>query len=155
MEKPQTVTAVIGGKERKLLLCMWGLMLAEKAGYDVAGLDLGAEANEARKGELTQMLELLWVAALPFERSLTLEELGMSITLGDLPAVAEAFSEVMRLQMGEDLRAEVARVRRREAAGNVAKKKRPPRDEAKASRPKRRRPSRSRTSAASSSSAAA
>ena len=119
MQKPQTVTARIAGSERKILLCMWGLILAEKAGYDIASLDLDAGEQAKKKGELEQMLELLWIGMLPFERTLTLEELGMSISFGDMEAVTAAFTEVLSLQMGEDLKAEV---RRQQNAASAKKK---------------------------------
>ena len=142
MDKPQTVTARIAGSERKILLCMWGLILAEKAGYDIASLDIDPSAQAERKGELEQMLEILWIGMLPFNRTLTLEQLGMSISFGDMEAVTAAFTEVLSLQMGEDLKAEVRRQKNRNAKGspspNAAKKKRTPK--AKPAKPRTAQP---------------
>lgn len=106
-EKPNIVTARLGGRERRILLCMWGLALAEEQGYDIAGLDLGQEAAAARKGQMRQMLELLWIGMLPFEESLTVQALGMEITLGDMEAVAAAFEQVVTRQLSGDVRAAV------------------------------------------------
>jgi len=102
----RTVRAEYAGEEHKHLLCLWGLMLAEQKGFDVSSIELDEDVEE-RKGDVQQMGELLWIARLPFEEDLTLKELGMSVSFGDMEAVAEAFQKITSRQITSDVREHV------------------------------------------------
>ena len=109
MEKEYTreVHVEIGGETRRVLLNLWGLCLAEERGFEVSELDLGEEEAQERKGDLQQMLDMLWVGMLPFNEDLTRRELGMQVGFEDMAGLEEAFSKIVSRQLTDDVREKI------------------------------------------------
>jgi hypothetical protein len=100
MEKqyPREVHLEAGGETRRVLVCLWGLVLAEEKGLDLEELDT-KEAEES----FAQMLDFLWVGMLPFNEDLTRKEAGMMFTPSDLDACQEAFQKIKSRQITSDV----------------------------------------------------
>jgi len=107
MQFDRTVEIEIAGETRKVLLCLWGLTLAEEKGFDVSGIDLDEEDAQERQGDLGQMLDMLWIGMLPFNEDLTRRGLGMHIGFDDLPKLEDAFNKIVSRQLTEDIREKV------------------------------------------------
>lgn len=109
MEKKYTreVHVELGGEKRRVLLNLWGLVLAEEKGYDIADLEVDAESAEEVSGKARRMLDYLWVGILPFEEDITREELGMQIGMGELPKLQEAFDKIRSRQLTQDVKDEI------------------------------------------------
>jgi len=103
----RTVEIEIAGDSYQVLLCLWGLTLAEEKGYDISGIDLDEEDAQERQGDLGQMLDMLWIGMLPFNEDLTRRKLGMHIGFDDLPKLEEAFNKIVSRQLTEDIREKV------------------------------------------------
>jgi len=105
MQKEYTreVHIEIGGETRRVLLCLWALVLAEEQGFDIAELEVDAESAEAVSGKATTMLDYLWVGMLPFEEGLSRKDLGMQIGMGDLPKLEAAFDKIRSRQLTQDV----------------------------------------------------
>jgi hypothetical protein len=87
-----------------VLLCLYGLTVAESLhNFDISDIELDEEAAE-RKGDLTQMLELLWVGMLPFNEDLTKKQVGMAVSFEDMAGLQESFEKVVKLQITSDVR---------------------------------------------------
>jgi len=104
------VEVEVGGETRRVLLCLWGLIKAEEKGFDVSDMELDEEAEE-RKGEMSEMLDMLWVGMLPFEDEwdgeLTRRRLGMEVTFGDMEQMEDAFTKIVSRQITDDVREKV------------------------------------------------
>jgi hypothetical protein len=88
----------------KVLLCLYGLTVAESVhDFDIGEIELDEEAAE-RKGDLTQMLELLWIGMLPYNEDLTQKEVGMAVSFEDMEGLQDAFEKVVTLQITSDVR---------------------------------------------------
>jgi hypothetical protein len=88
----------------KVLLCLYGLTVAESVhGFDIGEIELDEEAAE-RKGDLTQMLELLWIGMLPYNEDLTQKEVGMAVSFEDMEGLQDDFEKVVELQITSDVR---------------------------------------------------
>ena len=109
MEKEYTreVHVEIGGETRRVLLNLWGLCLAEERGFEVGELELDEEEAQERKGDLQQMLDMLWVGMLPFNEDLTRKELGMQVGFEDMPNINAAFDKIRSRQMTDDVREKI------------------------------------------------
>ena len=109
MEKEYTreVHVEIGGETRRVLLNLWGLCLAEERGFNVEELELDEEEAKERKGDLQQMLDMLWVGMLPFNEDLTRKELGMQVGFEDMPNINAAFDKIRSRQMTDDVREKI------------------------------------------------
>lgn len=118
-DKAQTVYIEIDGEEKPVLLCVWGLALAESKGFDLSGVALDEEEAEEQKGDINQMLDMLWIGRLPYDESVTRRELGMSIGLGDLPALTEKFQEIVDKQLNEDIREKAEEMANRGSSGGA------------------------------------
>jgi hypothetical protein len=106
MDKEYTreVHVEIGGETRRVLLCLWGLVLAEERGFDVTNIDIDEESAEERSGDMRQMLDLLWVGMLPFDEDLGKKDLAMQISFGDLEDVTAAFNKVISRQLTDEVK---------------------------------------------------
>lgn len=118
-EYTREVRVEIGGEERRVLLCLYGLMLAEQKGYDISEIELDEEA-EQRKGNVGQMLDLLWIGMLPFNEDLSKKELGMQIGFGDLEKLEEPFQEMIDKQITDDVREKIEEAQSGEGAEGKA-----------------------------------
>jgi len=109
MEKEYTreVHIELGGETRRVLLNLWGLVLAEEKGFDVADLEVDADSAEEVSGKATKMLDYLWVGMLPFNEDLTRKELGMEIGMGELPKIQEAFDKIRSRQLTQDVKEKI------------------------------------------------
>lgn len=109
MEKEYTreVHVEIDGETRRVLLCLWGLCLAEEKGFDISEIELDEEEAKERKGNLRQMLDLLWIGMLPFNEDLKLKDLGMQVGLNDMEALESAFNKIVKHQMTADVREKI------------------------------------------------
>ena len=88
----------------KVLLCLYGLTVAESVhDFDIGEIELDEEAAE-RKGDLTQMLELLWIGMLPYNEDLTQKEVGMAVSFEDMEGLQDDFEKVVELQITSDVR---------------------------------------------------
>lgn len=105
MEKEHTreVHVEIGGETRRILLCLWGLVLAEEQGFDISDLAIDQEEAEEQQGNAKKMLDMLWVGMLPFNEDLKRKDLGMDVGFGDLPAIEKAFTEVTSRQLTDEV----------------------------------------------------
>jgi len=104
----RAVEVDIGGKNDdipdKVLLCLYGLTVAESVhDFDIGEIELDEEAAE-RKGDLTQMLELLWIGMLPYNEDLTQKEVGMAVSFEDMEGLQDDFEKVVELQITSDVR---------------------------------------------------
>jgi hypothetical protein len=104
----RAVEVDIGGENddipEKVLLCLYGLTVAESVhDFDIGEIELDEEAAE-RKGDLTQMLELLWIGMLPYNEDLTQKEVGMAVSFEDMEGLQEDFEKVVELQITSDVR---------------------------------------------------
>lgn len=116
-DKKNVVTAKIGSLgERKIHLNMWGLVLAEEHGFDIADLDLDEDGAKERKGNLRQMLEMLWIGMLPYDEDISIEEIGRSIGFADMPDVSAAFEKVVSRQLTDDVREQVKEAKKKAEA---------------------------------------
>lgn len=106
MDKEYTreVHVEFGGEKRRIMLTLWGLTLAEEKGFDVTDIEIDEESAEQRSGNLSQMLDLLWIGMLPFDESLTKRELGMQVGFDELERVTEAFDKVVSRQLTDDVK---------------------------------------------------
>jgi hypothetical protein len=88
----------------KVLLCLYGLTVAESVhDFDIGEIELDEEAAE-RKGDLTQMLELLWIGMLPYNEDLTQKDVGMAVSFEDMEGLQDDFEKVVELQITSDVR---------------------------------------------------
>ncbi|MCS3611005.1 hypothetical protein [Salinibacter ruber] len=104
----RAVEVDIGGENDdipdKVLLCLYGLTVAESVhDFDIGEIELDEEAAE-RKGDLTQMLELLWIGMLPYNEDLTQKEVGMAVSFEDMEGLQDDFEKVVELQITSDVR---------------------------------------------------
>jgi hypothetical protein len=104
----RAVEVNIGGDNddipNKVLLCLYGLTVAESVhDFDIGEIELDEEAAE-RKGDLTQMLELLWIGMLPYNEDLTQKEVGMAVSFEDMEGLQDDFEKVVELQITSDVR---------------------------------------------------
>jgi hypothetical protein len=104
----RAVEVSIGGDNddipNKVLLCLYGLTVAESVhDFDIGEIELDEEAAE-RKGDLTQMLELLWIGMLPYNEDLTQKEVGMAVSFEDMEGLQDDFEKVVELQITSDVR---------------------------------------------------
>jgi hypothetical protein len=106
-EYSREVHVEIGGETRRVLLCLWGLCLAEEKGFDISEIELDEEEAQERKGNLKQMLDLLWIGMLPFNEELEVKDLGMQVGLNDMEALESAFEKIVKRQMTEDVREKI------------------------------------------------
>lgn len=106
-EYSREVRVDIGGETRRVLLCLWGLCLAEEKGFDISEIELDEEEAQERKGNLKQMLDLLWIGMLPFNEDLEVKDLGMQVGLNDMEALESAFEKIVKRQMTEDVREKI------------------------------------------------
>lgn len=97
MEKdPREIEFEIRGKKYKILLSMYGLLIAQEQGFKLERLEIG-EGSE--KIPLRQMLEFLWIGMLPYDESLTLRQVGMTFGINDLPVVSDVFTKMVQRQL--------------------------------------------------------
>lgn len=125
MEKEYTreVQVEIGGETRRVLLCLWGLVLAEEKGYDISEVELDEEAEERKPeegGSLGQMLDMLWIGMLPFEEDLERRELGMQVSFKDMEQISEAFDKIMSRQVTDDVREKIEEAQGQRAEGKAS-----------------------------------
>ena len=113
---PREVTITVGGEERRILICLWGLKLAEEKGYDVSSLDVDPEELSGERGATGQMIDLLWIGMLPFDEDLTRREVGMMLTLGDLAKAEDAINKIVSRQLTDDVKEVIEE--RREPVGD-------------------------------------
>lgn len=104
----RAVEVDIGGENDnipdKVLLCLYGLTVAESVhDFDIGEIELDEEAAE-RKGDLTQMLELLWIGMLPYNEDLTQKDVGMAVSFEDMEGLQDDFEKVVELQITSDVR---------------------------------------------------
>jgi len=104
----RAVEVDIGGENDsipdKVLLCLYGLTVAESVhDFDIGEIELDEEAAE-RKGDLTQMLELLWIGMLPYNEDLTQKDVGMAVSFEDMEGLQNDFEKVVELQITSDVR---------------------------------------------------
>jgi hypothetical protein len=101
MEKQYTreVHMEVAGETRRVLVCLWGLVLAEEKGLDLADLETQDDGGE----DFSTMLDFLWVGMLPFDEGLERKEVGMMFTAGDLDACQDAFQKVKSRQITGDV----------------------------------------------------
>jgi len=104
----RAVEVSVGGENDdipdKVLLCLYGLTVAESVhDFDIGEIELDEEAAE-RKGDLTQMLELLWIGMLPYNEDLTQKEVGMAVSFEDMEGLQDDFEKVVELQITSDVR---------------------------------------------------
>jgi hypothetical protein len=104
----RAVEVDIGGDNddipNKVLLCLYGLTVAESVhDFDIGEIELDEEAAE-RKGDLTQMLELLWIGMLPYNEDLTQKDVGMAVSFEDMEGLQDDFEKVVELQITSDVR---------------------------------------------------
>lgn len=109
MEKKYTreVHVELGGETRRVLLNLWGLVLAEEKGFDVSEIELDEEEAEERKGNVEQMLDMLWIGMLPFNEELGRKELAMQVGFEDLPALKSAFTKIISRQLTDEVREQI------------------------------------------------
>ena len=88
-----------------VLVCLWGLVLAEEKGFDLSDLDVADE--DGQSVEAKQMLDLLWIGMLPFDESLTRKEVGMKLTVGAMQQAREAFDKIKSRQITQDVKEHV------------------------------------------------
>jgi hypothetical protein len=104
----RAVEVSVGGENDdipdKVLLCLYGLTVAESVhDFDIGEIELDEEAAD-RKGDLTQMLELLWIGMLPYNEDLTQKEVGMAVSFEDMEGLQDDFEKVVELQITSDVR---------------------------------------------------
>lgn len=101
---PREVRMEVNGEQRRILVCLWGLKLAEEKGYDISQLEVEGENAGA-----SQMLDLIWIGMLPFEEDLTRKEVGMTFSLGDMAKAESAFQKIKSRQLTSDVKEEVSK----------------------------------------------
>lgn len=87
-----------GGETHRVLVCLWGLVLAEEKGMDLNELE-----TEGASDDFGQMLDFLWVGMLPFNEDLSRKEVGMMFTPADLNACETAFEKIKSRQITADV----------------------------------------------------
>jgi hypothetical protein len=101
MEKRYTreVHLEVGGETRRVLVTLWGLVLAEEKGLDLSDLETDENGGE----DFSTMLDFLWVGMLPFDEDLSRKDAGMMFTPADLDACQEAFNKIKSRQITADV----------------------------------------------------
>jgi len=89
----------VGGETRRVLVCLWGLVLAEEKGLDLQELD-----TEEAEDSFSTMLDFLWVGMLPFDEELSRKEVGMMFTPADMQKAEEAFNKIRSRQITGEIK---------------------------------------------------
>lgn len=111
----RNISAQYGGETKMHRLCLWGFMLAERHGFDIQQVEMD-QTMKHRHGDLNAVVEILWIARLPFEPDLTLEDYAMDVSFQDIPAVMSTFDRIMSTQVGADVREYVDEQKRKKKA---------------------------------------
>ena len=101
---PREVTINTGGEERRVLVCLWGLKLAEEKSFDVSSLNVDPKKINAEGGSTTEMIELLWIGMLPFDEDLTRRDVGMMFTFKDLAKAESTINKILSRQLTDDVK---------------------------------------------------
>jgi len=102
MEKQYTreVHLEAAGETRRVLVTLWGLVLAEEKGLDLEDLTTDDEEDAE---SFSEMLDFLWIGMLPFEEDLTRKDVGMMFTPSDMEACQEAFQKIKSRQITNEV----------------------------------------------------
>jgi hypothetical protein len=107
------VRATISGEECRILINLKGLILAGEHGFDIEDLEVEGEEDleELPTGKRLEVLaRYMWVGMLPFEEDLAFDDLLMRVTLGDLPAMTEAFQKIKSRQLTDEVKEKMKEV---------------------------------------------
>lgn len=89
----------VGDETRRVLVTLWGLVLAEEKGFDLTELETDEDGEEG----FQEMLDFLWVGMLPFDEDLTRKEVGMMFTPADMNKCEAAFHKIKSRQITGDV----------------------------------------------------
>lgn len=94
---PDATRITFAGQEWDFFICPYGMMKADDAGIDVLGeFDTLFKNQNKPIRALATLSKIVWVGLLPFHPNLTVDQVQINLTLGDVGALTPVLTEQMQ-----------------------------------------------------------